>query len=493
MPLTREQFQKARDAGYSVEQIAEFEKRRNVDIATNEPQSEGLKTTAEKILPTLLTGATPARGERTLMGNIFERPAAAIRATIGALGPGGETPLEAYKRGSLYPEEVPTFQEQALDKFSPNTSSVLANFIGGLPASTIGLAADIATNPADIMLMLLGRAPIKGKIKTPELGLQDVTDKYLSKAINPSLSGIKTSKDIANFKSSAAMAVDAVLDNASELKFIDEATGSVVNRLPESLDDFSNAIRQSKKNIFNSYNSMKEKAGQTGAVVDLRKMAGELIDEVSSSEIQYLAPDLLKYGEKLAAKLELKGSLTLNEAQDWIELLNNRLKSFYANPVPSEFQKVQIDAKLANSIRKQLTNIVDSEADSKYSLLRKQYGALDKIESTVAKAAFKDAQKLYKGLIDYTDIFTTSEIGSGLITGSPARTLRGGLGLALKSVYKHLNNPNRMIKTMFKQADKTKNSSVSLLLKNLLRQGKYTIPETTRALQEPISESMNME
>ena len=107
------------------------------------------------------------RGERTLLGNIFQRPAAAARAGIRGLAPGGETPVEAFRRGALVPEEVETFQSEFLRKFTPGTSSTIINFIGGLPASTLGLAADIATSPADLLLILTGQKIVAPIAKIP--------------------------------------------------------------------------------------------------------------------------------------------------------------------------------------------------------------------------------------------------------------------------------------------------------------------------------------
>jgi hypothetical protein len=93
------------------------------------------------------------QGERNLVGNIFERPAAAIRSGLQGKG---------YAEGAVNPTGVPTFQQLALEKFAPKTSSVVANFMGGLIPSTLGLVADIATNPADLLTMLVGKAPVGG-------------------------------------------------------------------------------------------------------------------------------------------------------------------------------------------------------------------------------------------------------------------------------------------------------------------------------------------
>lgn len=450
--------------------------------ASIQNNTEGLNTTAKKILPTFITGAEPKSGERTLLGNLFERPGAAVRAGIRGLKPGGETPVQAFSRASVTPENEPTFQQQFLETGVPQTESVLVNFLGGLPASTLGLAVDMATNPADLLTTLLGNAPVKGNIKTAEKSVKSISDKYFVKAVTPSSRNIRSFKDINKFKTQAATAIESVLDNAGELQFIDDATGKIVNRLPENLDEFSSAIRQSKKKVFQKYDAMKSTANETGAKVNLKPIADDLVESVSNSAVQELAPNVQSYVFDMAEKLEKRGNLGLSEAQDWVELLNTRLKSFYANPTPDEGAKRVYDAAIANNIRKQLTNIINSETKGKYSILRNQYGALDTIETDVAKSAFNSAKQVFKGLVDFSDIFTVSEIATGLAIYSPGRIVRGGLGLALKSLYKRMNNPDRMIKTMFQQVSKTKQQNAIGILNNLIKQTKYTVPVSTRSL-----------
>jgi len=105
-------------------------------------------------------------GERNILGNIVDRPAAAVRGGIQAMAPGGQTPMQGFQQGSINPTSVPTFQEQALEKFAPKTESTALNFAGGLPASAGGLAADIATNPASLLMMLLGNTATNAVGKT---------------------------------------------------------------------------------------------------------------------------------------------------------------------------------------------------------------------------------------------------------------------------------------------------------------------------------------
>lgn len=88
--------------------------------------------------------------------NIFVRPGAGVRNVLR----GG-----SYMQGFDDPNSVQTFQNQALDNFYRSgflSEHPMLKEALGVGVSAGGLAADIATNPADVLGMLLGKAPIKG-------------------------------------------------------------------------------------------------------------------------------------------------------------------------------------------------------------------------------------------------------------------------------------------------------------------------------------------
>ena len=93
-------------------------------------------------------------GERSLLGNIFERPAAAVRS--GILGTG-------VKEGYRMPEKVPSLQDVGLKHYwedmegQPRRDPTKATAVmGSLPVSLAGVVGDIVTNPADVALMTMG-------------------------------------------------------------------------------------------------------------------------------------------------------------------------------------------------------------------------------------------------------------------------------------------------------------------------------------------------
>ena len=80
-------------------------------------------------------------GRRTAIGDIVERPGAAVRAGARGLIPGGEKPLEAFQRASIDPGTEPRFQDSFLDQ-TPLGQLNAAIQRGNIPANklTSGLA-----------------------------------------------------------------------------------------------------------------------------------------------------------------------------------------------------------------------------------------------------------------------------------------------------------------------------------------------------------------
>lgn len=121
------------------------------ETSRQEPRERTLR---EYVLPSFTTSYEEKPGERTLLGDIVERPGAAVRSAIqGGFKPG------AYAKGAIQPENVPYFQDMALKKYynalpeniNPMNPLVLA---AGTAVSAAGMGADIATNPFDVATIM---------------------------------------------------------------------------------------------------------------------------------------------------------------------------------------------------------------------------------------------------------------------------------------------------------------------------------------------------
>jgi len=120
-------------------------------------------------------------GERNVLGNIVERPAAAVREAIRA--PWGQK-LEAYQRGAINPTDVKAFQDAWLNEFwkdkknikmigpgnlIPGNLPTFGHVLKGMGVSTVGLTSDILTSPFD-MTLILSAGPIGKLLRTTPWG-----------------------------------------------------------------------------------------------------------------------------------------------------------------------------------------------------------------------------------------------------------------------------------------------------------------------------------
>lgn len=101
------------------------------------------------------------RGERNVVGNIFERPGAAVREGLRSIKDDGF--VKGFKRGSVNPGVSETFQEEGAKKASDIASRLPRSlvkpvaFAGSVGAQSLGFGMDIATNPTDLLLAILGQ------------------------------------------------------------------------------------------------------------------------------------------------------------------------------------------------------------------------------------------------------------------------------------------------------------------------------------------------
>jgi len=302
MAITREEFKKLSAQGLSDKEIVRFEKWREAkglstqESAKREPVQEkaGIQSPRDYFLPQLLSGATMGGGERTFLGDIFERPGAAIRSALMGQG---------YKQGALYPENVPTFQQKALETMAPNTASTMVNFLGGLPASSLGFAADIATNPAEILTTVLGGGS-SGKLKGTKIGEfatkerstpRQIFRKYLSEGgVEGKRQSLKWQMEDLNKKSTQAISEirnvsksksniirDSIKEADSLLsKTIDEKAIKIQKQLPAWFKENSEVYGNTLDNIAETLSKSKKPFTLQNADDIISSSIGELDNEL---------------------------------------------------------------------------------------------------------------------------------------------------------------------------------------------------------------------
>lgn len=371
----------------------------------------------------------------------------------GTLGLGGKAVKEVAKKGiSAAIKKAPTI------KASAELGAIGAGFGVAEGLQEDGTAEDIFER-AIASSAILASVPVFGKIAgaiIPMSAKQKIAEKItgrFTKAIRPSVPKKKNSKGILEIERNSNESVFAVTRNKDNLSLKDEF-GEDVQGLPESLAQFSDAISQTKKQI---YSEIKEKVGEAakaGTKVRITGLADELQKIADDPVVNTFAPGLSDYAASRAGLVRTKGVFDPDQAEEAIKLLNESLRAYYQNPSKEMFGQARVDAMIANSLRKETDKAVSLITGSGVKDLKMSYGALASVEKDVANRAIVNARKNQKGLIDFTDIFSAGDVVSGLSTGNAGLIAKGVTQNAIKNFFKSINDPDKIIRDMFKDAEK---------------------------------------
>lgn len=262
----------------------------------------------------------------------------------------------------------------------------------------------------------------------------------------PSASGLTTQDN------RILTAVDQIIANRSNLKLTNEAGAEIPQQLPRSLRQFSEAIDQTKGNIFRAYDQQARAAGQAGAQVQLAPVVAKLREIARSPEVVDLHPSVAADAERFAQTMESRGAYSPSEAQDVVQNLNKTLLGFWRNPTHETVSRASLLAPVSEILRAQLDKAIDGAAGPGYQQLRNQYAALRSIEKDVASAVQREAGKQSGGLLSGgMNLLAGEEFLRGVFTMNPEAV---GTAAALKAAqmgWRYINNPNRAIGRMFER------------------------------------------
>jgi len=279
-------------------------------------------------------------------------------------------------------------------------------------------------------------------------------DKGVNKAIRPSVMKKETHGQVVRYRNKARIAIKEIVENKKNLNIIDEKTGAKIEGLPKTLDQFSQAIEQTKKNIFEQYDNLAKKTGKIGVKINLKSISNELNPVIKNKILQDLSPETIKYAQSRIDVMTERGFYTAMETQEAIQLLNQTLKQFYKDPSPANKGMAYVDSLIANNLRKNLDKSIKRVTGKDYQALKSKYAALRTLETDVTKRSIVDARKNVKGLIDFSDVFTGYHIIHGVLKAEPSVI---GAGITAKGIAKYMklmNDPNRIVKHMFGDVEK---------------------------------------
>lgn len=333
--------------------------------------------------------------------------------------------------------------------YAYDVSGNMQNHAEGFNILTPGFGTLIGAGlPAFGYIAGAGKELIKGK------PLETVVKKGMEKGVKPTIAGKKDLTQVENYYTRSRDAVKAIVNNKANLKLQNKYGEEVVGELPDTLDEFGDAVKQTKKVIFDEYDSMAQTVNKTGQVVKFDKIIPELEKAIADPTLQLRDPGTVKYAQDFIDRFKKIGQLTPNQSQDFITQMNADLQSFYKNPTYGSSSKVGIDAMIANNIRESLDNLIETATGKQYQKLKNMYGALKTIEKDVNHRALVEARKNSAGLIDFSNIFTYGDIAAGIAAGNPAQAAKGLIGKGVQMFYKWRNDPNTIVREMFSNAEK---------------------------------------
>ena len=278
----------------------------------------------------------------------------------------------------------------------------------------------------------------------------------INKSIKPTVAWKQSAADLAKFQENVVKSVDNIIQNKDNLKFTDELWQTIEWKTPESLQQFSEAIWQTKNSIFQQYNSLAKEAWKT-VDVPLDNIVKELDIIVNNQLLDISAPWLRKYAESMKKTVAKINKLWVEKSQELLQQLNEKLKAFYINPNPNDIWKNMVDVLISNNLRQWLDDsILKALWDNQYSNLKSKYGELVSIEKEVAKRALIEARRNNKSLLDFTDIFSAWDVIWWLAWWQFGLVAKWLIQKGIKEYFKFLDNPNTNIKKLFKKVEQWK-------------------------------------
>lgn len=342
--------------------------------------------------------------------------------------------------------QAATYPLQELDKLAGAAGSKVADVTGPTAGALVHGAIDTLPAAFGAKSALGSKAYV-----SPKLGA--TVEQGINKAIRPSVSKKEVWSQREKYMQNAQVAVDEIIKNKENLRLVDREGAAVTGKLPETLQEFSQAIEQTKKRIYEEYNDLAKQADSSGANVSMVPVVAELDPVINNKVMQTMSPETIAYAQQRQKALSGK-QFSPTEVQEMIQMLNQSEKAFYSNPSPEMQGRAYVDSLIANNLRAGLDATIESATGWEYQPLKRKYGALRMLETDVTKRAIVDARKNIRGLIDFSDVFSGSQVVQGLTSANPSMVASGAAARGVASLIKYINDPNRIVKSMFRKSEK---------------------------------------
>lgn len=285
----------------------------------------------------------------------------------------------------------------------------------------------------------------------------DIRHAY-KKAINPSAKALgTTAARNKRYYDDVQSGVESITANKPNLALTTPEGEILESTLPQNRGQFLEAVEQTKKKLFDEYDSIVKQAGVQGIAVPDSPVLGVLDNISANARFQKFSPGVVRYAKKRRAEIAARGELGVTEAQEVVRELNNKTRSAFQNPGSyTEADRIAVDVAIADAYRTGIAQSLE-QLGPEWAQLRQEYGALSTIEKDVAAAARRNVGH---GLQDVTDLVLAAGAGKA-IAGGATTTLTGAAAAAAAArARQFLNNPDRVTRRMFERVEKAQQKGV---------------------------------
>jgi len=285
-------------------------------------------------------------------------------------------------------------------------------------------------------------------------GLLDMYNRW----VKPSSQWVKTNTQLQQYNDDAMWAVESIIKNKDALKYVDANWEETFGHLPRSLDEFSQAIKQTKQSIYDRYAAIAKEAWKT-TNVDTSDITKELKKYLNNKEwTAGQSEATIARIEKWIKDLEgMKNTMSVEWTQAKIQELNQKLQAFLKSQNPNDVGTNAVDGWVLNWLKKWVDDAIDNAGldSEEYLKLRDMYRQLKSIESDVNHRAVVYGRQNPQSLVDSMSDLQTIDAIADIFTNPIWWTVKLVKTKAFKTLAKDRNNSNKIVENMFKDADDT--------------------------------------
>lgn len=331
----------------------------------------------------------------------------------------------------------------ALAKVTGGLVKTVPSAIRGASQASLneGSTENFVKNAALVPLSVGAGKVVGGIVKKGLKGIQ----KGISPGIEDSLMrAIKPAKNNTGF-------VDALKTSLPDL----QETAQISGKKIQNIDDLEQAITETKKRVWANYADLL--GPNANATVDGNKIADAM---VSSLDKRFIAQNPEKVKGIIAKADTYRHDITLNDAEEALQSVNNDLHAYYAKNKVAQNVAAQ-DPEFAyvvnegEALRKQLYAKLDELTGEQSAELKKRYGALSNLQKEVTPR---------KNVIARQNPLTLAEqVGYARAGGNVLKNLAdfkfgsavgSAIEFAVPKGIKKLNDPNFLIEKAFSTLEK---------------------------------------